>query len=160
MNDIDPNIFKKRFLETINNRENPYHPLVWINGDPEIGQGTYIGGFSELNAKGARLIIGKDCDIASFVAVNVADSHRRCIGLSDYIACNDIYIGNRVFIGSHSAILGGAEIGHHSVIAAGTVVRGGVIPPFSLVLPQEIKSRYYQGEYEAKYGPWRSDGST
>jgi len=154
------NAFRKLFLETINNRENPYHPLVWINGEPEIGQGTYIGGFSELNAKGARLIIGNDCDIASFVAINVADSHRRCIGLSDYNDHGDIYIGNRVFIGSHCAILGGAEIGHHSVIAAGTVVRGGVIPPFSLVLPQEIKRGYYQAEYEAKHGRWQGDDFT
>jgi len=149
------NLFRKLFLETINNRENPYHPLVWINGEPEIGQGTYIGGFSELYAKGAQLIIGKDCDIASFVAINVADSHRRCIGLSDCNDLKDIYIGNCVFIGSHCAILGGAEIGHHSVIAAGTVVRGGVIPPFSLVLPQEIKRGYYKAEYEAKHGSWQ-----
>lgn len=60
---MEHSAFRKLFLETINNRENPYHPLVWINGEPEIGLGTYIGGFSELNAKGARLIIGNDCDI-------------------------------------------------------------------------------------------------
>ena len=75
--------FKELFLKTINNQDNPFHPLVWINGDPEIGEGTYIGGFSEINAKRAKVIIGCDCDIASFVAINVADSHRRCIELDD-----------------------------------------------------------------------------
>ncbi len=154
---MDENAFKQLFLKTVHNRDNPYHPLVWINGEPEIGPGTYIGGFSEVNAKGARLAIGRDCDISSFVSINVADSHRRCIGLADANDCRDLHIGDCVFIGSHCVILGGAVIGHHSVVAAGTVVRAGVIPPFSLVLGDEIKSGYYRAEYEAKHGTWQGD---
>lgn len=149
---MDINEFKTLFLQTVNNRDNPYHPLVWINGEPEIGLGTYIGGFSEVNARGARVIIGRDCDIASFVAINVADSHRRCIGLADTNSCLDIVIGDCVFIGSHCAILGGAMIGHHSVVGAGTVVRAGIIPPFSLVAGNEVKSGYYRAEFEARFG--------
>lgn len=151
---MDADAFKSLLLQTIHNRDNPYHPLVWINGDPVIGPGTYIGGFSEVNAKGARVSIGRDCDIASFVAINVADSHRRCIGLADGNDLADIEIGDRVFIGSHSVILGGAVIGHHSVIGAGTVVRAGVIPPFSLVLgnPMQVRAGYYRAEYEARHG--------
>src|SRR5262245_45029446 len=126
---MTPEEFKNQFLSLMHNRDNPFHPLVWINGEPEVGEGTYIGGLSELNAKGARLKIGKDCDIASFVAINVADSHLRCIGLSDSNDCRDITIGDHVFIGSHSAILGGSEIGHNSVIAAGTILRGEKVPP-------------------------------
>jgi acetyltransferase-like isoleucine patch superfamily enzyme len=156
---MDENAFKQLFLKTVHNRDNPYHPLVWINGEPEVGPGTYIGGFSEVNAKGAQLTIGRDCDIASFVAINVADSHRRCIGLADANDCQDIRIGDCVFIGSHCAILGGAVIGHHSVVASGTVVRAGVIPPFSLVLGDEVKPGYYRAEYEAKHGPWQGDDS-
>lgn len=149
---MDETKFRQLFLKTINNCDNPYHPLVWINGEPEIGSGTYIGGFSEVNAKGARVQIGRDCDIASFVAINVADSHRRCIGLDTENELKDIEIGDCVFIGSHCAILGGAIIGHHSVIAAGSVVRSGTIPPFSLVLCDEIRPAYYREEYEAKHG--------
>ena len=144
--------FKQLLLQTIHNRDNPYHPLVWINGEPEIGPGTYIGGFSEVNAKGARVIIGRDCDIASFVAINVADSHRKSVGLADHNDCQDIIIGDCVFVGTHCAILGGAEIGHHSVVSAGVVVRAGVIPPFSLVLQGEVKPSYYRKEYEARHG--------
>lgn len=147
--------FKRLFLKTIDNQDNPYHPMVWINGEPEIGEGTYIGGFSEINAKGVHVSIGRNCDIASFVAINVADSHRRCIGLADSNDLLDIQIGDCVFIGSHCVILGGAVIGHHSVVAAGTVVRADVIPPFSLVLPSGVRSGYYRAEYEAKHGPWR-----
>lgn len=156
---MEENEFKRLFLKTVHNQDNPYHPLVWINGDPEIGLGTYIGGFSEVNAKGARVVIGRDCDIASFVAINVADSHRRCIGLADAIESLDIHIGDCVFIGSHSAILGGVVIGHHSVIAAGSVVRAGVIPPFSLVYSSGLKPGYYRAEYEALHGPWWGDDS-
>ena len=66
--------------------ENRFHPFVWILGEPEIGADVYIGGFSEVNARGARVIIGDNCDIASFVSINCADTHMRCIGLSEAIA--------------------------------------------------------------------------
>jgi len=137
--------FKARFLELIDNEDNPFHALVWIRGNPIVGKDVYIGLFSEVNAKGARVVIGDGCDIASFVSINVADSHLRAIGLTDETERRDIIIGDHVFIGSHSVILGGAEIGHHSVIAAGTVVRVGVIPPYSLAIgnPMVVKPGYY-----------------
>jgi acetyltransferase-like isoleucine patch superfamily enzyme len=146
--------FKALFLRTIDNRDNPFHPLVWINGDPEIGPGTKIGGFSEVNAKGARVVIGKNCDIASFVAINVADSHKRCIGLTESNIFADIIIGDCVCVGSHSAILGGAVIGHHSVMGAGTILRATVIPPFSLVVGATVRPGYYRAAFEARHGPW------
>ena len=145
-------MFRQMFLDTIDNVENPYHPLVWINGEPEIGRGTYIGGYSEVNAKGARVVIGCDCDIASFVAINVADSHKRCIGLEDTTEYRNIFIDDSVFIGSHCVILGGASIGHHSVIAAGSVVRAWEIPPFSLVVGEQVKAGFYRAAYKARHG--------
>lgn len=138
--------FERAFLKMMGNRANPFHPLVWINGGPEIGEETYIGGFSEVNARGAKVIIGPGCDIASFVSINVADSHRKCIGLANLIERRDIIIGEKVFIGSHCVIKGGAIIGHNSVIAAGTVVDATVIPPWSLVSgnPMKIRPGYYE----------------
>ena len=76
----------KELLEKVTNfKNNPYHPLVWINGDPILGDNVAIGGFSEINAKGAQVVIGNNCDIASFVSINCADSHKKCIGLSHRI---------------------------------------------------------------------------
>jgi len=144
--------FRSLLLRAIDNKENPYHPLVWINGDPQIGVGTSVGGFSEINAKGARVIIGRGCDIASFVVINAADSHLRCIGLADEITRRDIIIGDHVFIGTQCTVLGGATIGHHCVIAAGTVVRAGSIPPFSLVIGNEVKAGFYRAQYQARHG--------
>lgn len=124
---------------------NRFHPLVWIVGEPQIGEGVYIGGMSEVNARGAKVSIGDYCDIASFVSINCADSHRKCIGLADEIERRDIVIEDHVFIGSHSVIKGGAHIGHHCVVAAGTIVGPAEIPPYSLVVgnPMVIKPGYY-----------------
>jgi len=127
-------------------KENRFHPFVWIVGEPQIGERVYIGGFSEVNAKDARVVIGDFCDIASFVTINCADSHKLCIGLSPAVERADIVIEDHVFIGSHSVVKGGAHIGHHSVVAAGTIVGPGDIPPFSLVAgnPMTVKAGYYK----------------
>jgi len=139
--------FSRHFRQLTDFKENPSHPLVWIVGEPEIGEGVYIGGFSEVNAMGARVRIGAHCDIASFVSINCADSHKRCIGLTDKTERDDITIEEHVFVGSHSFIHGGVHIGHHSVIGAGTVVRRQIIPPYSLVVgnPMHVKADYYRG---------------
>ncbi len=127
-------------------KRNPFHPLVWINGEPEIGVDVYIAGFGEIYAKGAKVSIGDHCDIGSFVAINCADSHKKTIGLADAIERQDIIIEHHVFIGSHCMIKGGAVIGHHSVVAAGTIVNQGVIPPYSLIVgnPMLVKPGYYK----------------
>ena len=89
---MDLSDFQKLFSKLTNFRENPYHPLVWINGEPEIGEAVYIGGFSEINAMGARVVLGDNCDIASFVSINCADSHKICIEISDEIERGDIIL--------------------------------------------------------------------
>lgn len=139
--------FQKLFNSVTQFKTNRFHPLVWINGDPEIGDNVSIGGLSEINATGARIVIGSNCDIASFVSINCADSHKKCIGLFPDVERKDIIIEDNVFIGSHCVIKGGAHIGHHSVIAAGTIVEGEKIPPYSLVAgnPMRVKKGYYRG---------------
>ena len=147
---MDRTSFRSMFLQMMQNENLPTrnHPLVWINGDPEIGEDTDIGCFTEINAKSARVVIGRHCDIASFVSINSADSHYKTLGLSETVHRKNIVIEDHVFIGSHCAVLGGAVIGHHSVIGAGTVVRG-TIPPYSLVLgnPMVVKAGYYREKF-------------
>lgn len=139
--------FARQFRHMTQFQENSFHPLVWISGEPEIGEDVYIGGFSEVNAVGARVRIGAHCDIASFVSINCADLHKRCIGLMDETERSDITIEDHVFIGSHSFIKGGVHIGHHSVVGAGTIVTAQIIPPYSLVVgnPMTVKAGYYKG---------------
>ncbi|MDO9162363.1 MAG: DapH/DapD/GlmU-related protein [Methylococcaceae bacterium] len=144
--ELDNSKFQASFSQLTTFPVNRFHPLVWINGNPMIGEDTFIGAMSEVNAKGAQVKIGCNCDIASFVSINVADSHKRCIGLSDEIQRRNIEIGDSVFIGSHSLVKGGAIIGHHSVVAAGTIVEGTYIPPYSLVFgnPMQLRPSYYR----------------
>lgn len=133
-------------IELLGLRENSFHPLVFINGEPQIGQNVSIGLFSEINAKGSTVTIGDCCDIASFVSINVADSHLKCIEKGKEIQRGAIVIGDHVFIGSHSFIGRNTIIGHHSVIGAGTILLKKEIPPYSLVTgnPPTIKEGYYQ----------------
>ena len=153
-------IFQRALLFATGNKANPYHPLVLITGEPKIGKGTYIGAFSEVNAHGARVEIGEGCDIASFVAINCADSHLMTIGDSNTNSRKNILIGDHVFIGSHAVILGGANIGHNVVIAAGTVVREGTIQPYSLVIgnPMNVKPGYYMDRLNANNEANTNDG--
>jgi len=143
---MEPPEFQDLFSSLTNFKKNRFHPLVWISGDPEIGENVFIGAMSEVNAKGAKVIIGDNCDIASFVSINSSDSHKRCLGLESDIERKDIILENNVFVGSHSFIKGGAKIGHHSVIAAGTIVEGVDIPPYSLIIgnPMVVKPSYYK----------------
>ena len=140
--------FEDLFSELTTFKKNPFHPLVWIVGEPKIGKNVYIGGMSEIHAKDADVIIEDNCDIASFVAINCADSHKKTIGMSDTVEHKDIILEKNVFVGSHCVIKGGAYIGHHSVIAAGTVVDNQKIPPYSLVSgnPMNIKAGYYKNK--------------
>jgi len=138
--------FDVEFEKLVDFKKNQFHPLVWIRGNPKIGKNVYIGFFSVINAKDSYIEIGDNCDIATGVSINCADSHKRCIGIIDYIERKKIIIENNVFIGSNSIIKPGAHIRHHSVIAAGTVVDARNIPPYSLVYgnPMIIREGYYK----------------
>lgn len=139
--------FQKEVIKALGMNENRFHPLVFIGGEPKIGENVYIGLLSEVNARGAKVVIGKNCDIASFVSINVADSHKKCIGLAKEIECENITLEENVFVGSHSFIGGGSHIGHHSVVGAGTIlIKGGKIPPYSLIIgnPVKIKEGYFK----------------
>lgn len=138
--------FLNLIIDLLDLHENQFHPLVFINGKPKIGKNVNIGFFSEINSKDCEVIIGDNCDIASFVSINGADSHKRCIGMSDIIERKSIILENNVFVGSHSFIGGNTHIGHNSVVGAGSIlINIGNIPPYSLIVgnPVKIKKGYY-----------------
>ncbi|MDP4093176.1 MAG: acyltransferase [Bacillota bacterium] len=138
--------FTSLIIDVLDLRRNEFHPLVFINGKPQIGENVYIGLFSEINAKGGEVIISDNCDIASFVSINVADSHKKCIGMETDIERKPIILESNTFVGSHSFIGGDVHIGHNSVVAAGTIlIDCGYVPPYSLIVgnPAKIKKGYY-----------------
>lgn len=123
-----------------------FDPLVLINGNPVIEEGTKIGVFAEIYDKGGIVRIGANCDIASHASLNCADSHKKVLGLSSEIECKPITIGENVFIGQSAIILGGTNIGHHSVIGAGVLVPPGDYEPYTLFVgsPCHVKAGYYR----------------
>lgn len=97
-----------------------------------IGENVWLGraaNFTVPNA--AKVIIGESCDIAPYVKF-MCGSH--LIGPSSRRAgsctARDIVIGNGCWIGTSVIILGGATVGHGTVIAAGSVILPRAYPPY------------------------------
>jgi carbonic anhydrase/acetyltransferase-like protein (isoleucine patch superfamily) len=115
---------------------NPYNPHSWILGIPTIGEDVWIGPFTLIDAKHAKVSIGKGCNISTGAQIISHSTVHRCVSERKYttIDSRDVTIGDYCFIGSNAVILMGTTIGHHSVIAAGCVIpENSTIPPYSVV---------------------------
>jgi acetyltransferase-like isoleucine patch superfamily enzyme len=112
---------------------NPYNPHAWVTGDPQIGDGTWIGAFTVIDGSGG-LTIGAGCDISSGAQVYTHSSVRRCVSGRAFPAVEraPVHIGDHVFIGAGAIVTMGVTIGDHSVVAAGAVVTRDV-PPYTVV---------------------------
>ncbi len=114
---------------------NKYNPHAWIINSPEIGEGTWIGAFTLIDGIGG-LKIGKGCDISCGVHIVTHSTVKRCLTERKYpdIQKSETIIEDHVFIGENATILKGVHIGHHSIVAAGTVIKENtIIPAYSLV---------------------------
>jgi acetyltransferase-like isoleucine patch superfamily enzyme len=102
---------------------NPYNEHAWVVGNPEIGEGTWIGAFTVLDGSGG-LTIGRGCDVSSGVHIYTHSSAKRCVSARAYPAVDRgaVRIGNHVFIGANATINMGVTIGDHAVVGAGAVV--------------------------------------
>lgn len=108
---------------------NPYHPLAWIVGEPEIGEGTWIGAFTLIDGSGG-LRIGRGCDISSGAHVYTHSSVRRCVSGRAHPEVDraPVTIGDHVFVGANAVVNMGVTIGDGAVVAAGAVVTRDVAP--------------------------------
>jgi acetyltransferase-like isoleucine patch superfamily enzyme len=132
--------------------QNPYNPFCWIAGEPTIGEGTWIGAFTLIDALGG-LKIWKGCNISSGAQVLSHSTVRRCVTERRYdkVDHKATELGDYVFVGANAVIQMGSKIGDHSVIGAGAVVlEDAVIPPYSLVagVPARVV-RDIRGEVES-----------
>ena len=66
--------------------------------------------------------------------------------------CDDVIIGDNVWIGANSVILKGSKIGNNSIIAAGSIVKGNV--PENTVFVQKRNNTFYSNG--DKYGKRKS----
>ena len=114
---------------------NNYNPHAWIINEPEIGEGTWIGAFTVIDGIGG-LTIGKGCNISCGAHIISHSTVKRCVTEGQYSLMEKArtILEDYVFVGENAIVLMGAHIGHHSIIAAGTLVKeGSRIPPYSLV---------------------------
>lgn len=123
--------------------ENPYHPLAWIVGEPEIGPGTWIGAFTVIDGSGG-LTIGAGCDISAGAHIYTHSSVRRCVtGRAHPVVDRaPVRIGDRVFVGANAVVQMGVTIGEGAVVGAGAVVTRDV-PAGSVVtgVPARVTGR-------------------
>lgn len=102
---------------------NRWNEHAWIVGDPEIGDGTWIGAFTVIDGSGG-LRIGSGCDISCGAQIYTHSTARRCVSgraMPD-IDRAPVRIADRVFIGANAVVQMGVSIGEGAVVAAGAVV--------------------------------------
>jgi len=102
---------------------NPYNAHAWVVGEPEIGDGTWIGAFTVIDGSGG-LRIGRGCDISSGAQIYTHSSVRRCVSGRAHPEVDraPVRIGDHVFIGANATVMMGVTIGDGAVVAAGAVV--------------------------------------
>ncbi len=109
--------------------------MCWLIGEPSIGPGCWIGAFTLIDGSGG-LTIGKGCDISSGAQILTHSSMRRTVTerRHPHVDRAPTVIGDHVFVGTNAVILMGAKVGHHSVVAAGAVIKEfEEFPPYSLI---------------------------
>jgi acetyltransferase-like isoleucine patch superfamily enzyme len=96
------------------------------NGSINIGDRTWIGHDTMIVGGDAPIQIGADVDIAPRVLI-VSGSHVPQPGMHKAAGPGfslPIIIGDGCWIGANATVLGGTEIGHSTIVAAGSLVRG------------------------------------
>jgi serine O-acetyltransferase len=110
---------------------------ISLPAECEIGEGLYIGHYGcIILVRESR--IGHNCSLAQNVTVGVAGSGE---GRGAPV------IGNRVFIGAHSVIVGRIAVGDDAVICAGSVVTRPV-PARAVVMGNPARVVSYDGSFE------------
>lgn len=115
----------KKSLNRVGKEFNDFNIIV---GEPEIGEGTWIGYFCLIDGSGG-LRIGKHSCISSGVQIYTHDSIRWAVqGLEKdhenwtHVDRSSVAIGDYVFVGAGSIILRGTKIGNRAIIGAGSVI--------------------------------------
>jgi len=110
---------------------------ISLPAECEIGEGLYIGHYGcIILAGGCR--IGHNCSLAQNVTIGVAGTGGER---------GAPVIGNRVFIGAHSVIVGRITVGDDAVVCAGSVVMRPV-PARAVVMGNPARVVSYEGSFE------------
>ncbi|WP_366819700.1 acyltransferase [Ottowia sp.] len=108
-------------------------------GALDLGDDVFIGHFNFIEA-GAGVRIGRGTQVTNFVSIVSHSTHRAVrvaaglsgAGLAQAVVRAPIAIGERCFIGPHSTIEAGSTLGHGTLVAAHSRVRGA-FPDFAVL---------------------------
>jgi serine O-acetyltransferase len=106
----------------------------------EIGEGIYIGHYGSI-ILAPECRIGHNCSLAQNVTIGVAGSGDKR---------GAPVVGNRVFIGAHSVMVGRITIGDDAVVCAGSVVTRSV-PARAVVMGNPARVVSYEGSFDYVY---------
>ncbi|HWA38407.1 MAG TPA: DapH/DapD/GlmU-related protein [Burkholderiales bacterium] len=110
---------------------------ICIPAQAQIGEGLYIGHYGGIILpRHGR--IGHNCSFAQNSTIGVA-------GTGDNRGAP--IIGNRVFIGAHSVVVGKITIGDDAMICAGSIVTRSV-PPRAVVMGNPARVVSYDGSFD------------
>ena len=142
---------------------NDYNQHAWFVGEPEIGDGTWIGAFTLIDGSGG-LVIGRGCDVSTGAQIYTHSSVKRCVSGRRFpeVERQPTSIGDHVFIGANATVMMGVTIGDHSVVAAGAVVTRDV-PPRTVVAgvpAQPIASVELSDDGTVEFSPLPEAGDT
>lgn len=119
----DP-LVKKTVLDKINDSRNHYpvliHPSVMYSDSVYFGEGTIIcaGSILTVNIEiGKHVIVNLDCTVGHDAVIGDYSTVLPSVNISGFAD-----IGERVSVGTGTAIIQGVSIGEKSVIGAGSVV--------------------------------------
>lgn len=113
----------------------------------EIGEGLYIGHYGTIILPYYGRI-GHNCSFAQISTIGLA-------GTGDNRGAPTI--GNRVFVGAHSVVVGKITIGEDAMICAGSVVTRSV-PPRAVVMGNPARVVSYEGSFDhIQYDGMESD---
>jgi acetyltransferase-like isoleucine patch superfamily enzyme len=109
--------------------DNPYHPHAWIVGEPQIGEGCWIGAFTVIDGSGG-LTIGRGVDVSCGAQIYTHTTVRRCVSGRAHpdVERTPTIVGDYVFIGANAVVNAGVTVGDHAVVGAGAVVTSDVAP--------------------------------
>lgn len=106
------------------------------NGIIHIGNNTFLNTGCMITAH-KSIVIGDNVEFGPNVLVFDHDHKFKEGYEARAFDCEDIEIGNNVWIGAGTIILRGTKIGDNSVIAAGSVLKG-IIPRDSVIIQKRV----------------------
>jgi serine O-acetyltransferase len=116
---------------------------ICIPARAEIGEGLYIGHYGAIILP-RHGCIGHNCSFAQNSTIGVAGTGENR---------GAPVIGNRVFIGAHSVVVGKITIGEDAMICAGSIVTRSV-PSRAVVMGNPARVVSYEGSFEHVLYPY------